>query len=118
MRAIVLFRRRQIVAEGRMPTLALAQHLLVDERRLGELLQPQRQFLPAIDAAMQRRAGRDIGALALPAGLAVGGENIEAGEIGPLDEHCWRARARTDGSGGIMPRGHLLCIGAFPSPAL
>ena len=109
-----VFRRRQIIAEGRMQPLALAQHLLVDQRRLGEILQPQRQFLLAIDAAMQRRASGDIAALALPAGLPVGGEDIEAGEIGALDEHCWRARAKKMFRRHHAAR-HLLCIGSAPA---
>ena len=44
----------EIVAEGRMETLALAQHLLVDQRRLAEFLEPARQGLHAIDSLVER----------------------------------------------------------------
>ena len=82
-----IVRRRQIVAEGRMLALALPQHLLVRE---GQVLQPfkaQRRLNAAPGPAMQRRAGGDVLALLLPAGLAMGSEDIEVGEIGPLDQH-------------------------------
>ena len=79
--------RGEVIAERRMGALAFTQRLLVDQRQVGQGIQPPRRHHAGPGAVMQRGIGNDIIELSRPTVLAVCRKHIEVGEICSLDQH-------------------------------